>query len=188
MEQGYASVITAASTLLGLVLIALVFALSSAISHLGNIRDFRPFARWIWFTALGCFLYFTYCIIISFRLRENESSRTVLLAITIVITVLLVLSQILEVLYLHQMSARNRERFKSLFAVQIAFDVFVLVLFVVFVWMALAQPGLLELKRHLYATLTYVLVLASLRAVVLVGSSFWAIMLLHEDEIASPEE
>ena len=188
MEQGYASIITAASTLLGLVLVALVFALSSAISRIGSIGDFRHFARWIWFTALGCFLYFTYCIIISFRLRENESSRGVLLAISIAITVLLVASHLFEAWYLYQMSSIDLRRFRNLFILQIAFDLLILVVFVVFVWLALSQPLLRELKQNLYTTLTYLLVLASLRAVVLVGSSFWGIMLLQEEEGGSPEE
>jgi len=60
MEQGFASIITAASTLLGLVLVVLVFALSSASSLLGSMgHSGSGLESWISPDFESAFLQFT---------------------------------------------------------------------------------------------------------------------------------
>jgi hypothetical protein len=76
MESGFSALAQVAGTLFGLVLISLVFAYSMAITRIDSISDFTHFASWVRSAGLSCFLYFSCCFLIAFRLMEDETCRS----------------------------------------------------------------------------------------------------------------
>ena len=92
MESGFSSMAGVAATLFGLVLVSLVFAYTTAISRIVSIGDFSHFALWVWAAGFSCFLYFSCCFLISFRLMEDETWVPAIAGISMVITLLLIVS------------------------------------------------------------------------------------------------
>ena len=87
MESGFSTLATVAATLFGLVLIALAFAYTTAISRIDSIGDFSHFASWVWSAGFSCFLYFSCCFLISFRLLEDETWLPAIVGIVVAITI-----------------------------------------------------------------------------------------------------
>ena len=92
MESGFSSMAGVAATLFGLVLISLVFAYTTAISRIDSIGDFSHFASWVWAAGVSCFLYFSCCFLISFRLMEDETWFPAIVGVIVVNTLLLIVS------------------------------------------------------------------------------------------------
>ena len=180
MESGFSALAQVAATLFGLVLIALVFAYTTAITRIDSIGDFSHFASWVWSAGFSCFLYFSCCFLISFRLMEDETWLPALAAIVIVITILLIISHYKELYWLRVMVQEDRRLFKNLYWIQNVLPVLIFVFFEVMIWRAILQPSPKRLEYAMYTALTYTLFFAALRAVVLVGASFSAIVALHQ--------
>ena len=87
MESGFSALAQVAGTLFGLVLISLIFAYSTAITRIDSIGDFSHFASWVWSAGFPCFLYFSCCFLISFRLMEDETWFPALVGIAMLITI-----------------------------------------------------------------------------------------------------
>ncbi|HET6462029.1 MAG TPA: hypothetical protein VFG29_14705 [Syntrophales bacterium] len=180
MESGFSALAQVAGTLFGIVLVSLVFAYSMAITRIDSIREFEHFASWVWSAGFSCFLYFSCCFLIAFRLMEDETWRPALIGIAGVITVLLIFSHYRELKWLRKMIEEDYENFKRLQIPQLLSLVFIFVFFEFMIWRALNQPSASSLESAMYTALTYTLFFASLRAVLLVGDSFVAIVVLHK--------
>lgn len=186
LQHGYNAIAAASATLLGLVLVALVFAYRSAINLIDRVSDFRNFAKWVGAAGLACFFYFSYCFLVAFRLMEEETSRSALYIITGAATLLLLVVQYYEVRSLVDMGRRNSGSYRGLVTVQCSVMALVFIAFEAMTWIAITRPSLESMEKLLFNSLTYILFLAALRAVVLVAASFWSIMLMHYEEKAEP--
>lgn len=180
MESGFSALSQVAATLFGLVLVALVFAYTTAISRIDSIGDFSHFASWVWSAGFSCFLYFSCCFLISFRLMEDETWVPALAGIVIMNTVLLIVSHYREIHWLRIMVSEDHKIFKNLLLTQTILPVSIFIFFQVMIWRSLIQPSVKSLEWAMYTALTYTLFFASLRAVILVGASFFAIVALHQ--------
>jgi hypothetical protein len=180
MESGFSALAQVAATLFGLVLIALVFAYSTAISRIDSIGDFSHFASWVWSAGFSCFLYFSCCFLISFRLMEDETWIPALAGIIVVNTIILIISHYKEIHWLRIMVHEDRQIFGNLYWTQAILPVAIFLFFQGMIWRAIMQPTIKSLEWAMYTALTYTLFFASLRAVILVGASFFAIVALHQ--------
>lgn len=180
MQDGFSTLATASATLLGLVLVAIVFAYRSTFTRLDRISDFNDLARWIWTSGFSCFMYFGACLLISFRMMEKETSKPVLVAVLAFVTAALLISHVFETRYLHSMAKQNPAGFRALVITQDALVLVVLAVFEVMSWLAVAQTRVAAFHLDLYTALTYTLFLASFRSVALVIFSFRAITILEE--------
>jgi len=185
MEAGFSALAQVAGTLFGLVLISLVFAYSMAITRIDSISDFSHFASWVWAAGFSCFLYFSCCFLIAFRLMEDETWRLALVGITGVITFLLIFSHYRELKWLRTMIQEDHDNFRRVKRTQIISCIVIFTFFEVMIWRALIRPSAPSLELAMYSALTYTLFFASLRAVLLVGDSFAAIVVLHKCNISS---
>ena len=183
MESGFSALAQVAATLFGLVLVALVFAYTTAISRIDSIGDFSHFASWVWAAGFSCFLYFSCCFLVSFRLMEDETWRPAIIGIIISITAFLVLSHYKELKWLHIMIQQNRDRFEGLYWTQVILPIIIFIFLESMIWRAIVQPSTAPFELTMYTALTYTLFFASLRAVLLVGGSFAAIDVLHKCNI-----
>ncbi|PKN52537.1 MAG: hypothetical protein CVU55_04650 [Deltaproteobacteria bacterium HGW-Deltaproteobacteria-13] len=179
MESGFASLAGVAATLFGLVLVALVFAYTTAISRIESIGDFSHFASWVWAAGFSCFLYFSCCFLISFRLMEDETWIPAIEGIVISITIFLIISLYKELYWLRIMTFEDRVQFKGLFWTQSILPVVIFIFFQVMIWIAVLQPSIKHLESAIYTALTYTIFFAAMRSVILVGASFSAIVILH---------
>lgn len=181
MQEGFSTLASAAATLLGLVLVAIVFAYRSTFTRLDKISDFKDLARWIWTSGFSCFMYFGACLLMAFRMMEKETSRPMLVGILSFVTLALVVSHVAETIYLHSMAKQNPRGFRALLISQDLLAVFVLAVFEGLSWLAVTRQTSAALEMDLYTALTYTLFLASFRAVALVVFSFRAITILEQD-------
>lgn len=179
MESGFASLAQVAATLFGLVLVALVFAYTTAISRIESIGDFSHFASWVWAAGFSCFLYFSCCFLIAFRLMEDETWMPAIEGIVIVVTLSLLVSIYKELHWLRIMTLEDRVQFKGFFRTQCSLPLMVFFFFQFMIWRAVRQSSVTHFESAMYTALTYTLFFASLRSVILVGSSFSAIVTLH---------
>ncbi len=182
LQHAYNAIVAASATLLGLVLVALVFAYRSAINLIDRVADFRHFAKWVGAAGFACFLYFSYCFLVAFRLMEVETTRVPLYVITGIATLLLLAVQYLEAKSLVEMARDTGGAFRGLVWVQGAVMALVFIAFEAMTWIAITRGSDESMEKLLYNALTYVLFLAALRAVVLVAASYWAIMLMHQQQ------
>lgn len=178
MESGFQSLTYASATLLGLVLVALVFAYQSALTRIESISEFRHFAKWVFAAGFSCFIYYACCLLVGFRLSENETSRIALIIIVGIATVGLAITHYLELRWAWEMAQEDLKELRNLYKVQVWLVLMTFLVFECLSWFALVSSSLNEMEKLTYAAFTYALVMASLRAVVLVGSSFWSIMIL----------
>lgn len=178
MEQAFTALIYASATMLGLILVALVFAYQSAISHIENILEFRHFAKWVFAAGFSCFIYFSYCIIVGFRLSEDRASRVALMITTALISLVLVVSHYLELKWSLEMSREDWKELRWIFRVQLALVLLSFLIFEVIVWLSFVFSSTATMERYIFTASSYVLLMTSLRAVVLVASSFWSITIL----------
>jgi len=181
MESGFSALAQVAATLFGLVLVALVFAYTTAVSRIDSIGDFSHFASWVWAAGFSCFLYFACSFLISFRLMEDETWRPAVLGIIMLITSLLLFSHYKELKWCRIMVQVNSERFGRLFRTQAILPVVIFIVFLALACRAVIQPTIKSFELAMYTALTYTTFLASLRAVILVGASFLAIVALHHN-------
>ena len=182
LQHAYNAIAAASATLLGLVLVALVFAYRSAINLIDRVADFRHFAKWVGAAGFACFLYFSYCFLVAFRLMEAETSRSALYVITGTASLLLLVVQFYEARSLADMARDAGGLFDGLVWVQGVVMALVFIAFEAMTWIAITRGSADSMERLLFNSLTYILFLAALRAVVLVAASFWAIMLMHQQE------
>jgi hypothetical protein len=178
MESGFQSLIYASATLLGLVLVALVFAYQSAFNRIENIGEFRHFAKWVFAAGFSCFVYYACCLLVGFRLSEDETSRTAMMVIAAVVSAVLLVSHYLELKWGLEMAREDWRELRPVYWIQSVLVVLTFLVFEVLTWTALISSSIDKLESITYTAFSYTLVLASLRAVVLVGSSFWSIMVL----------
>jgi hypothetical protein len=179
MESGFSALAQVAATLFGLVLVSLVFAYTTAITRIDTIGDFSHFASWVWAAGFSCFLYFSCCFLISFRLMEDETWVPALVGIAVTNTLFLIVSHYKELYWLRVMILEDRKKFRGVYWTQATLPVIIFIFFQVMIWRALMQPSVKYLESAMYTALTYTLFLAALRAVILVGASFSAIVILH---------
>jgi hypothetical protein len=181
MESGFSALAQVAATLFGLVLVALVFAYTTAISRIDSIGDFSHFASWVWAAGFSCFLYFACGFLVSFRLMEDETWRPAVVGIVLMITAILLYAHYKELKWCRIMVQVNRERFRGLFWTQTIIPVVIFLIFLTLTCRAILQPTIESFELAMYTALTYTIFLASLRAVILVGASFKAIVALHRN-------
>ncbi len=180
MESGFSALAQVAGTLFGLVLVSLVFAYTTAITRIDSIGDFSHFASWVWAAGFSCFLYFSCCFLISFRLMEDETWVPALVGIVTANTLFLIVSHYKELHWLQVMTLEDRRKFRGLYWTQAILPVIIFIFFQATIWRAVLQPSAKSLELAMYAALTYTIFLAALRAVILVGASFFAIVALHQ--------
>jgi hypothetical protein len=179
MESGFSALAQVAATLFGLVLVSLVFAYNTAIARIDSIGDFSHFASWVWAAGFSCFLYFSCCFLLSFRLMEDKTWVPALAGIVIANTIFLIISHYKEIHWLRIMVTEDPIKFRGLFWSQMILPFIIFIFFQVSIWKALIQPSEKSLEWSIYNALTYTLFLAAMRAVILVGASFSAIVILH---------
>jgi hypothetical protein len=180
METGFSALAQVAGPLFGLVLVSLVFAYTTAITRIDSIGDFSHFASWVWAAGFSCFLYFSCCFFISFRLMEDETWLPALVGIVAAITLSLIVSHYKELYWLRVMIPEDHKRLRGLYWTQATLPVIIFIFFQITIWRAVMQPSDKSLELAMYTALTYTLFLAALRAVILVGASFFAIVALHQ--------
>ncbi len=179
MATGFSALATSSATLLGLVLVAVVFAFRSTFTRLDRISDFKELSKWIWTSGFSCFLYFGVCLLLSFRMMENEIDKPVVAAILAVFSAALLVTHVLETRFLHSMRKMNPSGFRGVIAVQDPLIVAVFAAFELLVWLPFTKSTLAAFELDLYTALTYTLLLASFRSVALVILSFRAITILE---------
>jgi len=183
MQSGFASLAQVAATLFGLVLISLVFAYTTAISRIDHIGDFSHFASWVWAAGFSCFLYFSCSFLISFRLMENETWVLALIVIVCAISIFLALSLYQELKWLRIMVQEDYTSFRKLFLIESLIPTCIFIFFQFLIWRALIKKNIMPLEVTMYTALTYTTFFAAMRSVILVGSSFFAIITLHNCNI-----
>jgi hypothetical protein len=179
VQDGFSTLATASATLLGLVLVAVIFAYRSTFTRLDRIADFKDLARWIWTSGFSCFLYFGICLLVSFRMMEKETSKPALIAILAVFSAVLLVSHVFETRFLHKMAQYDRARFRGMVIAQDVLVTFIFVFFEVYAWYAVAQASTAVFQLNLYTVMSYTLFFASFRSVALVIFSFRAITILE---------
>jgi hypothetical protein len=193
MESGFSTLAMVAATLFGLVLIALVFAYTTAISRIDSIGDFSHFASWVWSAGFSCFLYFSCCFLIAFRLLEDETWLPAIVGIVVVITLALIFAHYKEIHWLRIMVREDHEIFRNFFRTQTILPIFIFIFFQIMIWRGILRLSIRSsFESAMYTALTYTLFFASMRALILVGASFFAIVALHQcnqkDSKNKPEE
>ncbi len=177
MGKGFSEIAAASAVLFGLVLVAIEFAFNSAVSKAGKIRELRDFAWWVWSTGFYCCLCYMYCFLVSMHLLRGKYSYAALVIITAVASALMVAAKVVEILYMYRMSRTDWKSFRKLF---IADTVIALVVFpavIAMIWIAVSgNQGDAQKYEMLFTALKYLLVVVSLRAIVLIGFSFQAII------------
>jgi hypothetical protein len=179
MESGFSAMAGVAATLFGLVLVSLVFAYNTAISRIGSIGDFSHFASWVWAAGFSCFLYFSCCFLISFRLMEDETWVPAIVGIVVAITLLLIVSHYKQLYWLRIMTLEDRSEFRGLYWTQTILPIIIFIFFQIMIWRAIMRLSVKSFESAMYTALTYTLFFATMRAVILVGASFSAIVKLH---------
>jgi len=183
MESGYSAMAHASAVLFGLIIVALEFAYSSALSRLEDLDDARLYVWWVWSAGFNTCLYYIYCFVISIHLLRTRYSFVTLFVLTLVFSLAMILSKICDIWFLHRMARLDWARFKRIFWVDVIISVVVSPAVFFLVWMAvLSSGGDLERYRTMYIALKYTLVIASVRAVLLIALSFLAVINLESEE------
>ena len=177
MQGSFTALAKASASLFGLVLVALVFALRSALSTLEEPGDFREYADWVSLAGIATFLYFGFCFLAAFRLLEDETSTPELVLLAALFTLLVVAAHVGELLMLRRLCNRFREC-RTLGIVQVCFMSALLVFSEVAIWISLAGTTSATVDHRVYLASSWILFAASVRAVALVGSGFWALSLM----------
>lgn len=110
---------------------------------------------------------------------EDETWVPALIGIVAANTLLLIIAHYKELRWLRIMILEDRTKFRRLYWTQAALPIIIFIFFQVMIWRAIIQPSIKSLERAMYTALTYTIFLAALRAVVLVGASFSAIVILQ---------
>jgi hypothetical protein len=179
MELGFSALAEVAATLFGLVMVSLVFAYNTAISRIDSLGDFSHFASWVWAAGFSCFLYFSCCFLISFRLMEDETWIPAIVGIVVFITLFLIVSLYKELHWLRIMTLEDSSEFRELYWTQAILPIIIFIFFQIMIWRAILRLSIKSFESAIYTALTYTLFFAAMRAVILVGASFSAIVILH---------
>jgi len=177
MQHAFTALGKASASLFGLVLVSLVFALRSAFSTLEEPEDFHEYANWISMSGVATFLYFGFCFVIAFRLLEDATSTPEIVLIIAVFTVLVIAAHGGEMMMLQGLVARFPECRKLAIA-QVVLSLSLFVLTAVLMWTSVAGTTDATVDHRVYLAVSWVLFAASVRAVALVGSGFWALSLM----------
>ncbi|MFH1149319.1 MAG: hypothetical protein V1748_02470 [Actinomycetota bacterium] len=174
MQDAFTALGKASASLFGLVLVALVFALRSAFSNLEEPEDFHEYSNWVSMAGVACFLYFGYCFVVAFRLLEDATSTPEIAIFTAVFTVMVIAAHGGELFMLQRLVSR----FGECVNVARAQVILVVCLFSVSeaaIWMSLTGTTDATVDHRVYLAATWILFAASVRAIALVGSGFWAL-------------
>ncbi|MHB8895617.1 MAG: hypothetical protein ACYC99_10635 [Candidatus Geothermincolia bacterium] len=174
MQGSFTALAKASASLFGLVLVVLVFALRSALSTLEEPEDFREYADWVSLAGIATFLYFGFCFLAAFRLLEDMTSTPELVFLGAILTVLIAAAHGGELFALHRLCNRFKEC-RKLGLVQACFVVALFVFSELTIWIALSGTTDATVDHRVYVAATWILFAASVRAVALVGSGFWAL-------------
>jgi uncharacterized protein YhhL (DUF1145 family) len=174
MQHAFTALGKASASLFGLVLVALVFALRSAFTTLEEPEDFHEYANWVSMAGVACFLYFGYCFVVAFRLLEDATSTPEVALFTAIFTVLVIAAHGGEMLMLQRLVSRFKEC-KNLARAQIVLVFSLFAASEAAIWVALAGTTDATVDHRVYLAATWILFAASIRAVALVGSGFWAL-------------
>jgi hypothetical protein len=110
---------------------------------------------------------------------EDETWVPAIAGIAIVITLLLIVSLSKELHWLRIMTLEDRSKFRGFYWIQATLPIIIFIFFQVTIWRALMRLSIKSLESAIYTALTYTLFFAAMRAVILVGASFSAIVKLH---------
>jgi hypothetical protein len=182
VHTGFAAAMESAAALFGLVLVALTFGYQAAGNRIENKDDFRKFGAWLWSSGITCCFYYAYCLIIPAHLMVTDYSQSRLIIWIVASCVLIVAGHIVETRALYRMGQEDWPAFKRVFIAQTAIVVVVCVGFFVFNLDAVTRSGRTRMFDALLVALAITLVLISIRAVLLVATSFYAIALLYTSE------
>ncbi len=177
MQNSFTALAKASASLFGVVLVALVFALRSALSTLEEPADFREYADWVSAAGVAIFLYFGFCFLAAFRLLEDETSRPELVILAAVFTAFIFAAHGVELAMLRRLCARFGEC-RNLGLVQAALILALFALSEAAIWTALSRSTNATVDHGVYIAVSWILFAASVRAVALVGSGFWALSMM----------
>ena len=183
MESGYNAIAHASAVLFGLIIVALEFAYSSALSRIEDLDDTRLYVWWVWSAGFNTCLYYIYCFVISIHLLRTRYSFTTLFVLTLVFSIAMIISKTFDIWFLHRMAKLDWTRFRRIFWIDVIISVVVSPAVFFLVWMAVfSDGGDLDRYRMMYIALKYILVLASVRAVLLIALSFLSVINLEAEE------
>jgi len=182
VHTGFAATMMAAASLFGLVLVALTFGYRAAMDRVESVGDFRHFGAWMWSSGLTCCVYYAYCLLIPAHLMVTNYSQTRLIAWITVSCVIILAGHVVETRALFRMGHEDWEAFKRVFVAQTAIVVLIFASFLTVNLRAVNLGSKLARFDELLVALALTLVLVSIRAVLLVATSFYAITLLYTCE------
>jgi ribosomal protein L40E len=182
VHTGFAATMMSAAALFGLVLIALTFGYRAAVDRVENMGDFRHFGVWMWSSGLTCCVYYAYCMLIPAHLMVTDYSKARLVVWIIASCIFILAGHIIETRSLFRMGHEDWSAFKRVFTAQTTTVVIVLASFLTLNLYAVSRATKISMFDELLVALAFTLVLASIRAVLLVATSFYAIMLLYTYE------
>ncbi len=175
METGYATIAGASAVLFGLIIVALEFASSAALSRIDKIGEVRGYSHWIWAAGLNICIYYMYAFAVSIHMLRTRFSFLYLLIITAVASFFMILTKILDVIFLYRLSRKDWARFRGLFWADTLVALIISPAIFALVWIAVFQQADFERYKIMYIAIKYTLILVSLRAVLLMGFSFQAV-------------
>jgi hypothetical protein len=182
VHTGFSATMMSAAALFGLVLIALTFGYRAAVDRVENIGDFRHFGVWMWSSGLTCCVYYAYCMLIPAHLMVTDYSKIRLVVWIITSCVFILAGHAVETRALFRVGHEDWDAFKRVFAAQTTTVVIVFAGFLTLNLYAVSQTSKISMFDELLVALAFTLVLISIRAVLLVATSFYAIMLLYTYE------
>ncbi|MFW6114079.1 MAG: hypothetical protein ACOC78_04060 [Actinomycetota bacterium] len=84
MEEGLSAISHASAVLFGMVIVALEFAYSAALSRIEEMDYARRYIWWVMSAGVNCCIYFIYCFVVSLHLLRTRYSFWGLTVITAV--------------------------------------------------------------------------------------------------------
>jgi len=182
VHTGFAATMMAAASLFGLVLVALAFGYRAGMDRVESMGDFRHFGVWMWSSGLTCCVYYAYCMLIPAHLMVTNYSQIRLVVWIIASCVFILAGHAIETRSLFRMGHEDWEAFKRVFVLQTAIVVIIFAAFLTVNLSAVSRASKLTRFDELLIALVLTLVLVSIRAVLLVATSFYAITLLYTYE------
>jgi hypothetical protein len=110
---------------------------------------------------------------------EDETWIPAIVGIVVANTILLFVSHYKELHWLSIMTLEDRSKFRGLYRTQATLPIIIFIFFQIMIWRAIMRLSIKSFESAMYTALTYTLFLAAMRAVILVGASFSAIVTLH---------
>ena len=110
---------------------------------------------------------------------EDETWVPAIVGIVVAITLLLIVSLYKQLHWLRIMTLEDRSEFRGLYWTQTILPIIIFIFFQIMIWRAIMRLSVKSFESTMYTALTYTLFFAAMRAVILVGASFSAIVKLH---------